>query len=226
MMSSSKSTELNRFPKSFMRIIQFYRFFGFSFIESNNQKNKKFCSKLKEFLMIGYNISIIFCFISLNIYSVPITDQQLSKHEFKPLMKALFYATNILISVDLISGYILSLIRGKKLFMLMKTEDVCAIDINTKLAKILIISKVILFIVMMCISSSLIMNSLLNQNKEDYKVIYLFLLGFFVIPFYLNGVLIMTVIYIYSTWIITSQINNLKNNISRGNQNLKIYLNI
>jgi len=223
-MNFHKVVESKRLPISFETIIQFYRFFGFSFIEPNNGKNIKLCSKFKNFLMIGYNISMIFSVIAIEILSTTQTERDLEGNSSKPLVRTLFYSNVILAIVDQISGYILALIKGRKLLKLIKTEEVCIIDNNTILAKTLIISKLSIMSLMACIASLVSKNMVWLQRFPLYQRLTALLFGFFTTFLFMIGLFALAVIYSYLTWIITSQINNLKNNISKGNLILKTFL--
>jgi len=214
MITVSESEKSKRLPEFFMRIIQFYRFFGFSFVELNEERNKTLFSKIKNYLMIGYNIIIILYLIVTQIVIVPINGK-IFVEDSKPLMRALFYAGAILSGVDMVFGYILSLIRGKKLLKLFK-EDVSIIDNNTKSAQILFISKLIIISIIACAGSYIIMVAMSLESRSACLLVLKFVLGFIAISFFMIGTFFIAVFYSCITWIITSQINNLKNNISEG----------
>jgi len=217
MITALKSVESEKCPKSFMRIIKFYRIFGFSFIESNNNKNKKLFSKITDFFLIIYNvINIIFVLID-EYFSSPYTNKLFDKLSSKPLMRALYYVSICLMCVDLISVFILSLLRSKKLIRLLKTEEVLTIDSNTKRANVLITSKMIIMTIISIIISYLWTDLYCDQNTKGFIRFSIFIFGFCSCFIYMIGFFVLPVIYCYVIWIITSQINNLKNNISEGN---------
>jgi len=217
MITALKSLELEKCPKSFMRIIKFYRIFGFSFIESNNDKNKKLFSKITDFFLIIYNVINIVLVLTSQYNSSPEINQVFDNLSSKPLMRALYYVGVCLACVDLISAFILSLLRSKKLIRLLKTEDVLIVDSNTKRANVLITSKIIIMTIISIISSYLWVDSFGDQNREGFIRFASYIIAFFWTLIYTIGFFVLPVIYCYIIWVITSQINNLKNNISEGN---------
>jgi len=217
MITVSKSGESEKFPKSFMRIIKFYRVWGFSFFEPNNEKNKKLSFKLKQFLFIIHNVLVIFSAIICEYISSPESNQIFDILSSKPLMRSLYYVSTVLSYVDMISAFILSLLRGKKLIILLKTEDVLIFDTNTKRANMLIISKIIIISIISIICSYLWVSTTLGKNTTGFIRFLYLILAFYLNFILLIGVFVLPVIYSYMIWIIYSQIINLKNNISEGN---------
>jgi len=217
MITAWTSGESDKLPKSFMKIIKFYRIFGFSFIEPNTDKNKKFFSKIKDYFLIIFNIlSIIYVIIDEYLGS-PESSQMFDNLSSKTLMRGLYYVGVCLRCVDLISAFILSLLRSKKLIILLKTEDVLIIDTNTKRANMLIISKIIIMSIIAIICSYLWIDLSWYRNTTGFNRLIYFIFGFYSMLMIAIGLFVLPVIYCYIIWIITSQINNLKNNISRGN---------
>jgi hypothetical protein len=216
MITVSKSGESEKFPKSFMRIIKFYRIWGFSFIEPNNEKNKKLSLKIKQCLFIIHNVLVISLAIISEYMSSPESNQIFDMVSSKPLMRSLYYVSTGLSYGDMISAFILSLLRGNKLIILLKTEDVLIVDTNTKRANMLIITKMIIASIISIICLYLWIETLEKNIIEFTRILYL-TFGFFSTLMCMIGLFVLPVIYCYAIWIITSQINNLKNNISGGN---------
>jgi len=217
MITVSKSGESERYPKSFIRIINFYRIFGFSFVGQNNEKNKRLISIIRDYLLIFYNIFSIVYIIVTEYIAAPKIFEQFYQFSSKPLMRALYYAGVCMICTDLISTYILSLIRSKTLINLLKRGDFFIVDINTKRANILIFSKIVIMSMISIIGSYSANHSVRNKNTAVYEILLTYFSTFLSIFVFVVGILVLPVIYCNVIWIITSQINNLKNNISEGN---------
>jgi hypothetical protein len=200
-----------KYPKSLMKIIKFFRLFGFSFVETDDDKNKSYLFYLKKYLMIFYNFSIIVLFTSIQIAIFPKTNQVFNILSSKPVMNAVFFLSGFVYCVDFISGYILSLTRSKKLLMLLKTEDICYVDCSPKLA-----NKLIAFVTFnMLVFGSMSIYFSLIIPVEDYmdsqigRILQIITsIIFNVICF--GGIFMSPIIYVYICWIIYTQINNFK----------------
>jgi hypothetical protein len=109
------------------------------------------------------------------------------------------------------SGYILSLIRSKKLLMLLKTEDICYVDCSPKLANKLIAFVIFNLLVLGSISTYFsltipfegYMDSQISRVLQIITSIILNVICF-------GGVFMNLIIYVYICWIIYTQINNFK----------------
>jgi len=214
MITASKSEESEKLPKSFIRIINFYRICGFAFIEPNNNKNNGLFSKIKNYFLIIYNILSIVNLIINEYFTTPDTNQLFDNLSSKPLMRAIYFMSNCLIYVDVVSAFILSLLRSKKLMTLLKTEDVLIVDTNMKRANMLITSKIIIMSIMSIICCYLWFDLSLGKNTKGFTKFLYSIYWSYTLLIFMIGIIIIPVIYCYMIWIITSQINNLKNNIS------------
>jgi len=204
------------FPKSLLRLIKLFRFYGFSFPINNDEKNKSLIYHLKEYLMKVYNIFCIVLYICVQLLTSR-DDEVLIGFDSKPVMKAIFFISFCIFSVDFIFSYILSLINGKKLIMLLKTKDIFKIDCNTKFANKMIAFIIIELLVIGASNVYIYLNYSfgISVGLQINKIVMI-LFAICMVIIYFGGVLILQVIYIYIVWIITSQIDNLKNNIPKG----------
>lgn len=144
-------------------------------------------------------------------------NEELDTFKFKPLMKALFFISSCFSSVDLIITYIFALFKGNQLLKLLNTREVCIIDRNTKLANIIIVLKIIIMNIIGCIISILTYKSIFdNELQPHYIRIVSFMVGYIGTVTYMIGSFLIPVLFAYISWIVTSQINLLRNNISRG----------
>jgi hypothetical protein len=221
MLTSIKSLELEEYPKSFMRIIKFYRLFGFSFgsfQDINNENRRKLFSKLINFWFIFYNLFIILVLIALNTISFSSISKRLIKSSPKPLMRGLFCIGMILGCCDIVSGYLFSLIRGKQFMKLFKSKDMSIIDCNTKMANKLIVANLVVFTMISIISNFVMINVTRNKWSSQTLIWIIHLGGVMASIFYMIVNFMFPFIYCYSSWVIIKQINNLNNNISNGNK--------
>ncbi len=200
-----------KYPKSLMKIIKFFRLFGFSFVETDDDKNESYLYYLKKYLMIFYNFSLIIFFTSIQIVIFPKITKVFNIFNSKPVMNAILFLSGFIYFVDFMSGYILSLIRSKKLLMLLKTEDICCVDCSPKLANKLIAFVIIIILVLgsinvyfsLTIPFEVYMDSQIGQILQIITNIYFTLI-------YFGGVFMSLIIYVYICWIIYTQINNFK----------------
>jgi hypothetical protein len=206
-----------KYPKSLMKIIKFFRLFGFPFFETDDEKNESYLYYLKKYLMIFYNFSIMIFFAGIQIVFFPKIYQVFNIFNSKPVMNALFFLSSFMYCFDFMSGYILSLTRSKKLLMLLKTEDICYIDRSPKLA-----NKLIAFVMF----NTLVLGSLniyfsLNIPVEVYMNsqigrILQIITAIITNLIYFGGVFMIPIILVYICWIIYTQINNFKTKIIRS----------
>ena len=204
-------------PKSLMRLIKFFRLFGFAFIEINNEEKKSVFYYLKNILMVSYNVYIIISFILTQVLSNSTSYMKYFSMSPKPVMNVIFYISMSLFCMDLTFGYIFSLIRGKKLISLLKTEDICEVDCNTKFANkaIALILIILLFIPLNFYIGSKVFIGYLVEKKMN--IIFPLILTFVYLSVYTGGMFMMQIIYVYIISVISSQLNNLKHNIIKGN---------
>ncbi len=208
---------VTEYPKSLMKIIKFFRLFGFSFVETDDEKNKSYLYYLKKYLMIFYNFSIMIFFAGIQIAFFPKINQVYNIFNSKPVMNAVFYLSSFMYSFDFMSGYILSLTRSKKLLMLLKTEDICYVDCSPKLA-----NKLIAFVMSnMLVLGSVSMYFSFNIQVEDFMNsqigrILQIITSIIMTLIYSGGIFIIPIIYVYICWIIYTQINNFKTKIIRS----------
>ena len=120
-----------KYPKSLMKLIQFYHFFGFSFTGISSEDNEKKWSKIKRYLLMAYNLVVIFVMVSVQIYITPGIFAEQQSYGMKKVMKGVFLAGNFITCADIIFGYLLTLIKGKQFLKFLSNEEFCAIDCNT-----------------------------------------------------------------------------------------------
>jgi hypothetical protein len=132
-----------QYPKSLIKIIKFYRFFGSSFLDNSSEDNEKKWSKIKRYLLMAYNLVVIFVMISLQIYITPRIFEELQKFGMKKVMKGVFLAGRFIAISDIIFGYLLPLIKGKQFLKFLSNEEFCAIDCNTRNANKIIGSLIV-----------------------------------------------------------------------------------
>ncbi len=206
-----------QYPNSLIRIIKFYRIFGFSFIETYDGINKSLFYYFKKYLMIFYNLLVVMFYIVIQLSAFPKMNQSLNIFKSKPVMNAVFFISSGIILVDFTQGYILSLIRGSKLLNLMKNKDIYNDDRNTKFA-----NKIIAFNTLnMSITGSLNIYFCATYSLEqttDSKVGRVSLI-LSIIPInfiYFGGVFMQPFIYAYIIQVIATQINNLNTYFKTG----------
>jgi hypothetical protein len=85
-----------KYPKSLMKIIKFFRLFGFSFVETDHEKNKSYLYYLKKYLMIFYNFSIIIFFVGTQIVVFPKMNEVFNIFNSKPVMNAVFFLSSFI----------------------------------------------------------------------------------------------------------------------------------
>src|SRR5579871_2044914 len=132
-----------KYPKSLMKLIQFYHFFGFSFMGISSEDNEKKWSKIKRYLLMAYNLVVIFVMICLQIYITPSIFEIQQKYGMKKVMKGVFLVSRFITCSDIIFGYLLPLIKGKQFLKFLSNEEFCAIDRNTRNANKIIGSLII-----------------------------------------------------------------------------------
>jgi hypothetical protein len=126
-----------------MKLIKFYRIFGFSFTGISSEGNEKRWSKIKRYLLMAYNLVVIFIMISLQIFITPGIFEEQQKSGMKKIMKGVFLVSRLITSADIIFGYLISLIKGKQFLKFLSNEELCAIDRNTRNANKIIGSLII-----------------------------------------------------------------------------------
>jgi len=232
-----KENNIIKAPKSFIKLLKFYRIFGYSFSGVNFESNETKLTKIKRFLLIFYNVLAILLLIGLQIFSTYYTSVEFNNLRIKKVMKTVF-ATNRLMSYsEIIVGYIISLIRGRQILKIFDEEEFGAIDRNTrKVNKISILLTIVIIII--GTSFGTILNSKLNPYIESVgtlmdgvsiKRILILILSFTFTIFYFNGALLLSIFYYYTTSLIITQINELESGITKSfhinKHALKLYRN-
>jgi hypothetical protein len=100
-----------KYPKSLMKVIKFYQFFGYSFLCISSEDNEKKWSKIKRYLLMAYNLMIIFLMISLQIYLTPGIFEDQQNFGMKKVMKGVFLVSRLIICSEIIFSYFLSLVK-------------------------------------------------------------------------------------------------------------------
>jgi hypothetical protein len=121
-------------PKSLMKLIKFYRIFGFSFLGIRSEDNEKKWSKIKRYLLMAYNLVIIFVMISFQIHITQGIFAEQQKFGIKKVLKGVFLVSRLITFSDIIFGYLLPFIKGKQFLKFLNDEELCAIDCNTRKA--------------------------------------------------------------------------------------------
>ncbi len=206
-----------QYPNSLIRIIKFFRIFGFSFIETYDGINKSLFYYFKKYLMIFYNLLVIILFLGIQLSSFPKMNESYNIFKSKAVMNALFFISSGTILVDFTQGYILSLIRGSKLLNLLKTRDICNDDRNTKFANKIIAFNVLnmsiigYFNIYSCATFPL--EQIIGSKVGRVSLILSLILAIFI---YFGGVLMQPFIYGYIIQVISTQINNLNTYFRTG----------
>jgi hypothetical protein len=208
-----------KYPKSLMKLIKFYRIFGFSFMGISSEDNEKKWSKIKRYLLMAYNLVIIFVMISLQICITPHIFEEQQKSGVKKVLKGVFLVSRFITCSDIIFGYLLSLIKGKKFLKFLSNEEFCAIDCNTRKANKIIVSLIIMLAMMATfyITYSVIteINFFESDSKTD-RIVFIIFSSLFMTFYYLNGFFLMPVLYYCITSLIITQINELNSGLSKG----------
>ncbi len=186
-----------------MKIIKFFRLFGFSFIETDDQRNKSYLYYLKKYLMIFYNFSVIILFTGTQIVVFPKINQFINNFSSKPVMNTVLFVSGYIYSVDFMSGYILSLTRSKKLLMLLKTDDICYVDCSPKLANKLIAFVIINILLLgsMGIYFSLTFPVEAFTGSQVGRILQIITSIIITLVCY-GGIFMNQIIYVYICWII------------------------
>jgi hypothetical protein len=205
-----------KYPKSLMKLIQFYHFFGFSFLGNSSEDNEKNWSKIKRYLLMAYNLVVIFLMISFQIY---ITQNILAEQQtfgMKKVMKGAFLVSRFITCSDIIFGYLLPLIKRKQFIKFLNNEEFCAIDCNTRNANKIVGSLIIglaivgvFFIIFYVIMS---LESIQTSNQMIFTIIRIL----FMTIFYFNGFFLIPVFYYCITSLFISRINELNSSLSKG----------
>jgi hypothetical protein len=208
-----------QYPKSLIKIIKFYRFFGFSFLDISSENNEKKWSKIKRYLLMAYNLVVIFVLISLQIYNAPHIFEELQNLGMKKVMKGVFLAGRLITNSDIIFGYLLPLIKGKKFLKFLSNEEFCAIDCKTRNANKIIGSLIIglamiatFFIIHLGTSVNIFSESVEKSYRIVFKMLSLSLMALY----YFNGLFLIPVLYYCITCLFISQINKINSGLSKG----------
>jgi hypothetical protein len=208
-----------KYPKSLIKLIKFYRIFGFSFLGISSDGNEKKWSKIKRYLLMAYNLVVIFVTISFQIYITTDISAEQEKIGMKKVMKGVFLVSRLITCSDIIFGYLLSLIKGKKFLKFLSNEEFCAIDCNTRNANKIIGSLIIglaimgaFFITIFVTSRIIFPESIQTLNQ----VVFIIMKLFFTTTFYFNGLFLIPVFYYCITSLFISQINELNSGLSKG----------
>jgi hypothetical protein len=208
-----------KYPKSVMKMIKFYGFFGFSFLGISSEDNEKKWSKIKSNLLMAYNLVVIFVMISHQIYITPGIFEEQQKLGIKKVMKGVFRASRLISCVDIIFGYLLPLIIGKQFLKFLNNEEFCAIDRNirnvNKIIGLLIIGLVMMatfFIIYLETPENIFFESI----EKSYRIVIIVLVSSLSAIYYFNGFFLTPVFYYCITSLFISQINELKSGLSKG----------
>jgi hypothetical protein len=218
-----------KYPKSLMKLIQFYRLFGFSFLGNSSEENEKKWSKIKRYLLMAYNLVAIILMISFQINVTPKIFAEQQKFGMKKIMKGVFLVSRLITSSDVIFGYLLSLIKGKKFLKFLSNEEFCAIDCNTRNANKIVGSLIIglamiaTFFITYFITSE---NIFYGSAQKSHKIVAIILRSLFVSFYYFNGLFLIPVLYYCITSLIIAQINKLNSGLSKGIIHILCILNL
>jgi hypothetical protein len=208
-----------KYPKSLMKLIQFYRFLGFSFLGNSSEDNEKKWSKIKRYLLMAYNLVVIFLMIGFQINVTPKIFAEQQKFGMKKVMKGVFLVSRLITSFDFIFGYLLSLIKGKKFLKFLNNEEFCAIDCNTRNANKIVSSLIIgsamiatLFITYFMTSENIFFGS----AQKSHRIVFIILRSLLTAFYYFNGLFLMPVLYYCITSLFITQINKLNSGLSKG----------
>jgi hypothetical protein len=208
-----------QYPKSLIKIIKFYRFFGFSFLDNSSEDNEKKWSKIKRYLLMAHNLVVIFVMISLQIYIAPYIFEELQKSGMKKVMKGVFIAGRLIAISEIIFGYLLPLIKGKQFLKFLSNEEFCSIDCKTRNANKIIGSLIIalamiatFFTIYLGISENIFSES----AEKSYIIVSIILTALLMAFYYFNGLFLIPVLYYCITCLFISQINKINSGLSKG----------
>ncbi len=208
-----------KYPKSLMKLIKFYRLFGFSFSGISSEGNEKKWSKIKRYLLMAYNLVVIFVMISVLIYSTPRIFEEQQKFGVKKVMKGVFLVSRLISWSDVIFGYLLPLIKGKQFLKFLSNDELCAIDCNTRIANKIIGSLIIGLTMLSTFFTTYLLtteNNYLISDPKSRSIVSVIFRTFFVTFCYFNGVFVIPVFYYCITFLFISQINELNSGLSKG----------
>jgi hypothetical protein len=207
-----------KYPKSLTKLIKFYRIFGFSFLGIISEGNDKKWSKIKRYLLMAYNLVVIFVMISSQIYITPRIFEEQQKYGMKKVMKGVFLMSRLITCSDIIFGYLLSLIKGKKFLKFLSNEELCAIDCNSRKAN-KIIGSLIIWLAMTGILFFIYLRSeniYFESVQTSYRIVFKILISLLMAFYYFNGLFLIPVFYYCITSLFISQINELNSGVSKG----------
>jgi hypothetical protein len=209
------------YPKSLMKLVKFYRIFGFSFLGISSEDNEKRWSKIKRYLLMAYNLVVIFIMISAQIFITPDILEEQRQLGMKKIMKGVFLASRLITSADIIFGYLISLIKGKQFLKFLSNEELCAIDRNTRYANKIIGSLITglammttVFIIFSVIKLS--ENGFYDSLQISYRIFLMILTSLLIAFYYYNGLFLIPVFYYCITSLFISQLNELNSGLSKG----------
>jgi hypothetical protein len=208
-----------KYPKSLMKMTKFYRFFGFSFLGNISEENEMKWTNIKRYLLMAYNLVVIFVMISLQIYITPDIFAEQQKFGMKKVMKGVFLVSRLITCSEIIFGYLLPLIKGKQFLKFLSNEQLCAIDCNTRNANKIIGSLIIglAMVATFFITYFLILeNSFFESVQTSYRIVFIILTALFMAFYYYNGLFLIPVLYYCITYLFISQINELNSGLSKG----------
>jgi hypothetical protein len=208
-----------KYPKSLMKLIKFYRLFGFSFLDISSEDNEKKWSKIKRYFLMAYNLVVIFLITSFQIYITPGIFKEQQKLGIKKVMKGVYLMSRLIALSDIIFVYLLPLIKGKQFLKFLSNEELCAIDCNTRNAN-KIIGSLIIGLSMMATAFTTYMvtteDSFLESNRKSHRIVFVIFRSLFMAFYYFNGFFVMPVLYYCITSLIITQINKLNSDLSKG----------
>ena len=195
--------------RSLERIIKFYNFFGFSFSGFNLDENQTKYTKIKKYLLITYNVLAIIVFISYQILFIPFISREYKRYNIQKVLKVIFVLSRFMVSVDLISGYIVFLFKGKQFINYYNNEEFRAIDCNTKRA-----NKIMVLLIIEVATTGAVTTALFILHHVYSPQAKMFNKNYLAVPlltiFQTNGLLLLPVIYYYTTSLIITKINEIQ----------------
>jgi len=149
----------------------------------------------------------------------------------KKVIKGLFLFNRLIICAEIIVGYIMSLIRSKRLLDFYNTKEFGAIDCDTRKANKIIILLMIVLIVIGT-TTTIVVNTKMTPRqqlletliiKELIKRILILIVSFLGGVLYLNGLLVLPIRFYYTTSLIITQINELNSGMIKILTNQSIH---
>jgi hypothetical protein len=157
--------------------------------------------------------------IGLQIYISRGIFEEQQKLGMKKVMKGVFLVSRLITWFDIIFGYLLSLIKGKKFLKFLSNEELCAIDCYTINANKIIGSLIIGSVMMATLFISYAItseNSTFESVQISYRIVFTILSSLLMAFYFFNGVFLIPVFYYCITSLFITQINELNFGLSKG----------